>query len=73
MKEEEIKDLALKFQSGIIESSYQINKKLEKENKQLKDRIEKAAEYIEQLGHSEWASFGRMILLEILKEDNKED
>lgn len=37
------------------------------ETQQLKDRINKAIEYINQLEHSEWVSFGRTILLEILK------
>lgn len=40
MSEEEIKDMALKFQSALLESSYQINQKLQQENKQLQERIE---------------------------------
>lgn len=38
---------------------------------ELKDRIDKAIEYIEQLGVSDWRCFGRKILLETLK-GNKE-
>lgn len=39
MSEEEIKDMALKFQSALLESSYQINQKLQQENKQIKEKI----------------------------------
>ena len=39
MSEEEIKDMALKFQSALLESSYQINQKLQQENSQLKEDI----------------------------------
>ena len=49
MKEEEIKDLALKFQSGIIESSYQINKKLQQENKSLQSQLKAKEEVIKEL------------------------
>lgn len=42
-------------------------KKIEKENEELKERINKAIEYIEQLEQNEWEKFGRTILLEILK------
>ena len=39
MSEEEIKDMALKFQSALLESSYQINQKLQQKNQKLKERI----------------------------------
>lgn len=39
MSEEEIKDMALKFQSALLESSYQINQKLQQENSRLKEDI----------------------------------
>lgn len=48
MSEEEIKDLALKFQSGIIESSYQINRKLEQENQQLQTNWNELKKWLEE-------------------------
>lgn len=39
MSEEETKDMALKFQSALLESSYQINQKLQQENNQIKEKI----------------------------------
>ena len=45
--------------------------KLEEENKELQNRINKAIDYIEQLEHSEWITFGRKILLEILQGKEK--
>jgi len=42
---------------------------LQQENKELHNKIDKAIEYAEQLEHSEWVSFGRKIILEILKGD----
>ena len=47
----------------IINNEIQLN--------QLKERINKAVENIEQLGHSEWVTFGRSILLYLLKGDKK--
>lgn len=44
---------------------------LQQEKQQLKDRINKAIENIEQLGHSEWVTFGRSILLGLLKGDKE--
>ena len=41
------------------------------EHKELKDRIDKAVEYIEQLEENEWRCFGRKILTEILKGDKE--
>ena len=46
MNEKELKDMALKFQSALLESSYQFNQKLEKQNTQLKDNWNKLKEYI---------------------------
>ena len=55
-----------------IEKEHQrINGELRVENKELKDRIDKAVEYIEQLEESEWRCFGRKILTEILKGDKE--
>ena len=51
-----------------IEKEHQkINGSLHLEIKELKDRIDKAVEYIEQLEENEWRCFGRKILTEILK------
>ena len=51
-----------------IEKEHQrINGCLHLEIKELKDRIDKAIEYIEQLEENEWRCFGRKILTEILK------
>ena len=54
------------------------NEKLQQENKQLKDRINKTIEYIEEndnseLGINQTKFLGKEKLLEILKEDNKEE
>lgn len=46
-------------------------KQEEHKNLELSMRINKAIEYIEQLEHSEWITFGRKILLEILKGEEK--
>ena len=35
-------------------------------------KVDKAIEYIKQLEHSEWITFGRKILLEILQGSDKE-
>lgn len=58
---EENQQLKKKYENAVADYEYE------------KSKNQRAIEYIEQLGHSEWASFGRMILLEILKEDNKEE
>ena len=55
-----------------IEKEHQrINGCLHLEIKELKDRIDKAVEYIEQLEENEWRCFGRKILTEILKGGKK--
>ena len=41
------------------------------ENKRLNNIIDKAIEYITQLEHSEWITFGRKILFDILKDSDK--
>mgnify|MGYP006808458881 CR=1 FL=1 len=51
-----------------IEKEHQkMNGELRIEIKELKGRIDKAVEYIEQLEENEWRCFGRKILIEILK------
>lgn len=40
---------------------------LQEENSRYERKIDKAIGYIEQLEHSNWITFGRKILLEILK------
>ena len=46
--------------------------KLQQELTKYKERCEKAVEYIKQLEHSDWITFGRKILLEILQDkENK--
>ena len=55
------------MESSLISLMSKKNDELREENQQLKDRIDKAIGYINQLEHSEWVSFGRTILLEILK------
>ena len=47
MNEEELKDMALKFQSALLESSYRLNQKLEKQDTQLKDNWNKLKEWLE--------------------------
>ena len=42
------------------------------ENADMKRKIDKAIEYIKQLEHSEWITFGRKILLEILQGKEQE-
>lgn len=55
-----------------IEKEHQrINGCLHLEIKELKDIIDKAVEYIEQLEENEWRCFGRKILTEILKGDKE--
>lgn len=46
--------------------------RLDKDNYELQKRIDKATAYINQLEHSDWVSFGRTILLDILQ-GNKEE
>ena len=46
---------------------------LQQENTNLKERIDKAIAYIEKLEHSDWITFGRKILLEILKGEQKNE
>ena len=55
-----------------IEKEHQkMNGELRIEIKELKGRIDKAVEYIEQLEENEWRCFGRKILTEILKGDKE--
>lgn len=65
MNEEEIKDLSLKFQGALLEGSYQLYQKLQQENQQLKERIDKAIEYNKKNIHSH-------TLAKILKGENNE-
>lgn len=51
-------------------NNQKLNDQLDRElikRARLEDRINKAIAYIEQLEHSDWVSFGRTILLDILK------
>ena len=45
MSEKEIKDMALKFQAGLLEGSYQINQKLQQENQQLHNKMDELEKY----------------------------
>ena len=59
--------------SDIQEEQKRLYKRAEENDiKLLQDRINKAIEYIKQLEHSEWITFGRKILLEILQGSDKE-
>ena len=42
------------------------------ENADMQRKIDKAINYIKQLEHSEWITFGRKILLDILQGSDKE-
>lgn len=46
--------------------AYDYTSDVYEELEDYKSRCEKAAEYIKQLEHSEWITFGRKILLDIL-------
>ena len=46
---------------------------LQQELTKYKERCEKAIEYVKQLEHSDWVSFGRTILLEILQDKEDKD
>ena len=50
--------------AGIIPDAEEVYKRYY----EMKNKIDKAIEYINQLEHSDWICFGRKILLEILKD-----
>lgn len=67
MSEEEIKTMALKMQSALLESSYQMYRKLEQENKLLKEENKKLKTILSKVRKDEDLTIDEKITMEELE------